>query len=374
MADAPMKRELIDWKSDNLRREVRWGGLVEFVDGHIDSYNMESVLRLGYFRVKVPVFRHPFVVRQTILVFGMTWMWCFFFMLMHKSNVMLIDKVLVGQAANIFGYFGGMSGFLFGFFVFSRLGAFISVKNNALGGFWGNFQDLTALVGIWWPQTDSQTQEFKQTIVRWGMAAFNLLCGVADPDVTVEESIDECIQRNLLTSEEAAQVRASPACLPNIPLLWMMGVFEENLKGMRASDWKMDKLENKVLGMRGSVSGTLGAVSNFGQLPLPLVHLMSALIKIQLFLLATKEGVAVADIILGTTSGKTTQVLCCMLMVLSTPVIFQGLLEFVVMVANPFGSDWIDFPTHLFHQQIRDEMFQYIKVGEVSTTLSLLQK
>jgi hypothetical protein len=372
--DVPMKSEVVDWKSDNLKKETRWSEIVKFVDGHVDSYDMKSVLQLGYFRVRVPAFNNPFVMWQALRTFLLTWVFCAFFIIAHKINIMHVGDSVVGQTAAIFGYFGGLAGFLFGFFVFSRLGGFIALKNNCLGGFWGAFQDLMALVGIYWPSSDPKTAELKGTVVRWGMASYNLMCGVSDPDVAATECVEECVQRNLLTQEEAALCLASPAALAFTPLLWIVGVLESNVAGLRASDWKMDKLEDKVLGMRMGIGGVLGGVGYFGQFPLPLVHLMSALIKIQLFLLSAKEGVSIASIILGVSSGKTMQISCCMLMVLSTPVIFQGLLEFVNMISNPFGSDWIDFPTHLFHQQIRDEMFQYIKVGELAGNLPKLKR
>jgi hypothetical protein len=56
--------------------------------------------------------------------------------------------------------------------------------------------------------------------------------------------------------------------------------------------------------------------------------------------LAIKEGVNIADIVMGDTSGKTPQILFSLLMAVSTPIIFQGLLEFVIMIRNPFGNDW----------------------------------
>jgi len=84
--------------------------------------------------------------------------------------------------------------------------------------------------------------------------------------------------------------------------------------------------------------------------------------------------VCIADIIVGESSGKTPQILFSLLMAVSTPIIFQGLLEFVIMIRNPFGTDWVDFPTLLFHQQIRDEMMQYIKVGELAAKLDTVKQ
>ena len=71
-----------------------------------------------------------------------------------------------------------------------------------------------------------------------------------------------------------------------------------------------------------------------------------------------------ASIVVGESSGKMAQIFFSLLMAVSTPVIFQGLLEFVIMIRNPFGKDWVDLPTQLIHQQLRDEMFQYTGAGE----------
>jgi hypothetical protein len=41
---------------------------------------------------------------------------------MHKTGFMVVDDGLVAQSSAIFGYFAGLSSFLFGFFVFDQLG------------------------------------------------------------------------------------------------------------------------------------------------------------------------------------------------------------------------------------------------------------
>lgn len=49
---------------------------------------------------------------------------------------------------------------------------------------------------------------------------------------------------------------------------------------------------------------------------------------------------AIADIIIGESTGKGPQICFSLLMAIATPIIMQGLLEFVVMIANPLGNDW----------------------------------
>jgi hypothetical protein len=135
-----------------------------------------------------------------------------------------------------------------------------------------------AMTGVWFPETDAPTTEFKTTIVRWNMASYALMCYTADPDCSTDQGVANCATRGLLTPEEAALV-TSLGGNAVLPLQWTLGVFAQNLEGKRGRDFKMDKIESKVLQIRGSIGNALTAVSSFGLTPLPLVHLMSALVK-----------------------------------------------------------------------------------------------
>jgi len=275
----PAKEIDLDWRKDEaMKKETKWGGIVEFVDGHVDGYNLESVLRMGFFRIKAPVFADPFVKTQTCFILLLVFLVAITFILTHKLGVMHVDANLVGQSANIFNYFGGLSGFLFGFFIFDNLGTFMTVKNNYLGGFWGGFQELMALTSTWFPESDAKTQQFKLTIVRWGLASLALMCGSADTECSEEAYTESAVRRGLLTPEEAAQVTQMGGNAV-VPLLWMFEVFETNLQGKRGVEFKVNKIEDKILAMRGGIGNVLTAVSSFGLTPLPLVHLMSALVK-----------------------------------------------------------------------------------------------
>ena len=135
-----------------------------------------------------------------------------------------------------------------------------------------------AMTGIWFPEKDAATTEFKTTIVRWNMATYALMCYTADPDCTTDQGVANCATRGLLTPEEASLV-TSLGGNAVLPLQWVMGVYAKNLDNHRGRDFKMDKIESKILQSRGSIGGALTAVSSFGLTPLPLVHLMSALVK-----------------------------------------------------------------------------------------------
>ena len=104
----------------------------------------------------------------------------------------------------------------------------------------------------------------------------------------------------------------------------------------------------------------------------PSIHL--SFLPQQLFLLAIKEGVEIAGILVDDSEGKLLQISFCALMLVVTPIIFQGLLEFVIMVNNPFGDDWVDYPIALYHKQIRDELAHYCRAGEGASDLKTLKE
>jgi len=275
----------LDWRKDKIIFESKWGGVVDFADGHVNGYSIEGVLRGGFFKIKAPVFNEPFVLLQVIFVLIMTVVVAATFIILDHTKTVEMDSNLVGQSASIFSYFGGMSGFLFGFFIFDQLSTFVTVKGTYLGNFWGSFSELSFLTSVWFPEADKKTQEFKSTLVRWGMASFSLMCMGADSDTfTSAKSIDVCVRRGLLTSEEAKAVTAVDGNAM-IPLMWMFDVFEVNLKGHPGADMKIAKIEDKILGMRANISNISTAVSSFGLTPLPLIHLMSALVKAVITLL-----------------------------------------------------------------------------------------
>ena len=132
------------------------------------------------------------------------------------------------------------------------------------------------------------------------------------------------------------------------PLFWIMEAYRDRLESDPAilgGDKKMAKVTGFVMGMRTGAMDTLTAVSSFGQQPLAIVALMSALIKLDLFVLTLKAGFEYVNIYLGDTSTPVLQYCMVTLTTITAPIVYQGLLEFAGQIANPFGDDWIDLPS-----------------------------
>ena len=104
--------------------------------------------------------------------------------LAHTSLLVIGDgslNVLAGRITGIQNFFGGLTGFLFSYFVFEGLRGYNAVKGPALGGLLGGLVNLLFLTNTWVPGlADGSTElEFKMTILRWGMAVYGMLCYVA---------------------------------------------------------------------------------------------------------------------------------------------------------------------------------------------------
>ena len=289
-----------------------------------------------------------------------------------------------------------------------------------LGGFWGAAQNLFVLIAVFFPETDAKTQLMKTTLLRWTLASFHIMCGsvnvsssaaepvfflrrsytsfffdasiiIAPPllfrknhdtkkitptadqtETTMQIVMKKAVESDLLSQAEAEDTEGNAV----IPLMWMMNVIGDQIfaKKLPGADLKDSAAGGLILKMRSGIGGVACACSSFGLTPLPLVHLMSGLVKMQLFLLAIKEGVEIAGICVDESEGKTLQIGFCVLMLVVTPIIFQGLLEFVIMVNNPFGDDWVDYPIALYHKQIRDELQQYMRAGETARKLDSVKQ
>ena len=111
---------------------------------------MDSLLRMGFFRTKVPVFADRFVTVQMVCVVALVCATGVALTITHSTGIMMVDDNLVAQSAAIFSYFGGLAGFLFGFYIFDNLGTYMTIKNVYLGGFWGYSTSSCPCLRVWW--------------------------------------------------------------------------------------------------------------------------------------------------------------------------------------------------------------------------------
>jgi hypothetical protein len=382
--DVPLNVEIgekdLAWDKDDLiEMGTSHSGLVKIANHKVYDYDMDSMLRLGFFRIISPVLQDGFVILQAMCVVILSACICVTLVLLDEHGFIEVDATLINMSAAVFGYFGSLMGFLFGYFVFTSVAQAAACKNNGVGGYMAAFCNLMLLTGAWFPEDDQKTKEFKREILRLALSMFALVCGEG-AEKPKDEVVSEVVARGLLTDSEAKVVRSVTGGHCNVPLIWIHQAYRLMLDKQSPPDpclaARMDRVEICTTAARGGIGTILSLASGWGHPPLPLVHMMSGLVKWQFFLLALKEGIALAFMLEHQPpAAQVSQFTMSVLIVFLTPVIFQSLLEVVIQIRNPFGDDWVDYPRLLFHKWLRDELDAYIFVAsEASSKIRILKK
>lgn len=86
-----------------------------------------------------------------------------------------------------------------------------------------------------------------------------------------------------------------------------------------------------------------------------------------MMLQACKSGVDLSCLIFSDTHAVTIQVCFILLSTFVTPLFYQGLLEFIIQISNPFGSDPIDLPTPHMREGLRAHLGMYVHGRDIPT-------
>ena len=127
---------------------------------------------------------------------------------------------------------------------------------------------------------------------------FALVCGEASGK-SRDEVVISTITRGLLNGPEAKAIMAASGGHCNVPLVWIQQAYrkmlerEELCAPPRDIPPRMGRVEACCIGMRAGIGTILGGTSGWGHAPLPFVHLISGMIKLQFLLLAIKEATAI---------------------------------------------------------------------------------
>jgi hypothetical protein len=358
-------------KADDLVVTTRAG--VTYSNDQVIGYDLVSLLRGGVFFVSSSTFFKCYSLTQALIIMAITFVVSFACFVMVEIEIFTVgdgSMMTVASAVGlIYTYFGGLTALLFVYFVFTSLGGYNTVKNDHFGLLSGGMVNLIILTCSWLPSKEKEFMDFKERIVRWGLAAFALTAWVASGNLSRSEAVGRAVEFDFLTGSEAEAMKESDFH-PASPVMWMVPAYEKMIK----SDFKMDEVAHIVLQLKAGVCSTLNDVSSYTQAPLPLIHLMSALVKLQLLLQALKSGVDLSVVFFSTTNTKYIQASFILLSTFVTPIFYQGLLEFVIQIANPFGNDWIDLPTPHLREGLRQYLQMFVEGKNIPLPVITLDK
>lgn len=106
-----------DWYTGDfgLKMTSAHAGMVQRANNKIYDYDLDAILRLGWFRVRIET--DGFILYQAIAVVLLAIVVTIVSLAAQHAGVVRITRDHVSRLEDVFKYFAGLTGFLFAFFV-----------------------------------------------------------------------------------------------------------------------------------------------------------------------------------------------------------------------------------------------------------------
>lgn len=335
------------------------------VSGKVTGYNPASLHKWGFLTVFGPsCFSSPFLWVQTCGVLGLAGLSCWATLATQLSK----EVALVSLSEGLEDALHALIIFLLGLFLSEVVSRWWALNFDCLGGL-ADAVDGTALLAASLLPNDTAAQA---TLVRWGRLSFSLLFEQAQ-GIPAVEGARRAVAKGLATPDEAAALVAAVAASGSYsiasspvdarqPWVWCARLWaaQGTLEGPAAALAQAQCLKGV-----GKVGDALCLVDT--KLPLPYVHLLTAMAKFQMVFMALTRGAAIAghlaaDGHLGSVSGIMESALDVIRLVI-VPVLYQGCFDMHTIMANPFGCDTIDIPQEEAEQSLQVEASQIAAAG-----------
>jgi len=178
-----------------------------------------------------------------------------------------------------------------------------------------------------------------------------------------EVDLSELCRRQLLRDDEREKLERSPS-KPEVVWVWIAGIFQRLAETGKLPSRLLTTLYRSCAQARGAVGSLFAHLDT--QLPFSYVHLISVVVHANSLMVSAKCG-AVAAVALRNLCRPETksapvsdaenlqvllmQVFCAVVV----PLVTLGLLEVTVLISDPFGSTFQEFPRSAYHMWMRDE-------------------
>ena len=326
------------------------------------GYDPASLHKWGFLHVFGPsCLSSRFLWLQTFGVLGLAGLSCWATLATKLSK----EVALVSLSEGLEDALHAMIIFLLGLFLSEVVSRWWALNFDCLGGL-ADAIDGTALLGASLLPGDATSQA---RLVRWGRLSYSLLFDQAQ-GVPAAEGARHAVAKGLATPEEATALAAavaasgadsSTAIDARQPWVWCARLWaEKELDGPAAA-----LVQSQCLKGVGKVGDALCLVDT--KLPLPYVHLLTAMAKFQMVFMAFTRGASIAghlleDGQLGSVSGIMESALDVIRLVI-VPVLYQGCFDMHTIMVNPFGRDAIDIPQEEAEGALEGETSQMAAAG-----------
>lgn len=339
----------------------------------IVRYNERALLRGGIFTIW----------RGTILNSRFAWTQLFLLVLVSLGAGVVTFQLLKGGApgsettANVSSRVVVSSSlkvlviFVLSFFTEKVIGIWFTLRFVTIQKLWNAVDNMCLRAAVYFPNATAEDASARETVLRYGLLSMALLFQEArEEDVwddgehnSVFTTYRRLVADGLLTpDEERALVAAGPAAAKaQIPLVWLASLFTK---------WTMDgrlpfPLENQaafmehVASARNAVAEALATVTT--QFPLSHKHLVVFTAKLMMLTEAIEVGVIGGS---AAIDGQWEFVCARAVVLLVTPLIYQGLLEISERVANPFLTNRTDWSFKVFASRLEHECHAFFAAGQ----------
>ena len=269
--------------------------------------------------------------------------------------------------------------FLLGPYVGLCIARWWQMRLEFLGGVWGAVADLNIYASLWFNSGSRADNEARELVMRYGLAAHTLLY----KDARGHTSLEDVVSKGLLLPHEAAVLTPLPS-KSQMVFTWLADFWSKALRDDRGglgtspvphAAYQAPVVIKRCLDGRGAAGGALALV--FTQIPFPYVHLLSMLVRVACAINAIVQGASTGWLLTTPTCTgshslptghvyryervegcppalevyNATSILMLavglLLSILIYASIYHGLLSIGVMLTNPLGSHFIDFPGSL---------------------------
>ena len=306
-------------------------------------------------------------------------------LLLEDTALTTLSSVNVAVSAGLF--------FLLGPYVAVSLARWWQMRMEFLGAVLGAAADLNMYAAMWFQSGSEADTQARALILRYGLAAHTLLYNGARSD----NNLEPLVAKGMLMPHEAAILAPLPS-KSQMVFTWLAEFWNRALSpdqgGFGTSPVPNAQQQapivlKRCLDGRGAAGGALALV--YTQLPFPYVHLLSFLVKAACLVNAVCQGAQTGYILSDALCDEGVvpvthhtfryeyqegchpavlkfsyfATLVILLgwatSVLIYPLIYYGLLSIGIMVANPLGTDFIDFPGSYYQHVMKSEIVGYCK-------------
>jgi len=327
----------------------------DFENEHVSDYD---VMRLSTMML-------CFTSTGTVLSHKILWLEQLLIMLIFASMATATHQLGLHSATASAGASGladkmaTLGAFLLGFYTSLTVSRWWRLRTDGVGNIWSSCSQLQMFIS----QFVTKDEQVLTSIRRYARASLTMIFmkrhyGAAK----FPKKLKELVDNNILTVEEVEKLKGWNNNLAESIWTWVAHIVASQHKaGNIKSEQMLTYLMEKVnLGRSGAA--LIGAQMGT-PIPLPYVHLMGFLVKVNNVVTAVSFGYLLGDGWRKDDAEVQGGLLICTFKCFFIPLLYNSLLLINAQLSDPFGGDLNDFPLVKYEMGIETDGASYVEAG-----------